>query len=172
MGLELIGSLMAAAALGLLAWALRRRFAGLPKWSVPFAAACGLIGTTIWLEYDWFGRVSAELPDGVEVVWQARESMPLRPWTYLSPITTRFIAMDTRDILPHPQAPDLKLAKLYNFGRWLAVEDGLMVIDCAGSRQVLVTEGMVLQPDGTLSGAEWQTPGPDDGFQRAACKGG
>jgi len=81
MALELIGSVIAAAVLGLMAWAFRRWVPAAPRWLVPVAAGIGLIGTTVWLEYDWFRRVGAELPPGFVVVDARATSNPLRPWT-------------------------------------------------------------------------------------------
>ena len=170
MAFEFFAAIVAAVALGGVVHLLRRLTGfRLPKWSVTAAAAVGLIGTTIWLEYDWFNRVSAELPEGVEVVWQAEEVMTLRPWTLIAPITTRFVAMDTRQIVQHPNNADLRMAKLFNFGRWRPVTDALMVFDCAQRRQVLVTEGVEISEDGALQGADWVTAPEGDGFQAAAC---
>ncbi|MDO9641360.1 MAG: hypothetical protein Q7J44_22775 [Pseudotabrizicola sp.] len=171
MALEFFAALVAAVAFGGVVHLLRRLTGyRLPKWSVTVAAAVGLIGTTIWLEYDWFNRVSAELPEGVQVVWHAEEVMALRPWTLIAPITTRFVAMDTRAIVQHPNNANLRMAKLFNFGRWRSVTDALMVVDCAQRRQVLVTEGVGISDDGVLQGAEWVSAAEGDGFQAAACK--
>lgn len=170
MALELIAAIVAAIVCASIAFALRRLSGGrLPKWIITAAGGAGLIGFTVWSEYDWFNRVSAELPAGVKVVWQSEAAMPLRPWTFLFPITTKFVAMDVAKIASHPNNPDLRLARLYNFGRWQTVKDALMVIDCAGGRQVLVTEGVEVTPDGLLQGADWVVPAADDGFQTAAC---
>ncbi|MDO8882496.1 MAG: hypothetical protein U0934_16500 [Pseudotabrizicola sp.] len=171
MAFEFFAAIVAAVALGGMAHLLRRLTGySLPKWFVTVAAAVGLIGTTIYLEYDWFNRVSAELPAGVEVVWQAEEVMTLRPWTMIAPITTRFVAMDTRAIVQHPTNADLRMAKLFNFGRWRPVTNALMAFDCAGRRQVLLTEGAEISNDGILQGAEWVNAPDGDGFQAAACK--
>jgi len=173
MAFELIASIVAAVALAGVALILRKMLPGvMPKWSVPVAAGLGLVGFTVWSEYDWFARVSAELPEGVEVVLAQTEAQPLRPWTYLAPITTRFVAMDLRALARHPERPDLVMAKLYNFGRWQPVKDALMILDCGARRQVLVTEGVSVTSDGTLVGAEWQVVGAEDGFQQAACREG
>jgi hypothetical protein len=173
MALELIAAIVAAIALGGLAYALRRLSGGrLPKWIITAAAAVGLIGFTIWSEYDWFNRVSAELPPGVQVVWHSAAAMPLRPWTYVFPITTTFVAMDVGKMAQHPANPALKLAPLYNFARWQPVKTTAMVVDCASLRQVLITEGVEISDDGLLTGAEWVVPAADDGFQKAACAAG
>lgn len=172
MALELIAALIAAATLGLLVWALRRRFTGLPMWSVPFAAAVGLVGFTIWSEYDWYSRVSAELPPEVEVVAVQDEAMPLRPWTYLKPIKMRFVALDHRKTLAHPQKADLRMVTLYSFARWKPVSEGLMAVDCAGNRQVLVVEGVTITDQGDLVGGDWLAAPDGDQLQAAACREG
>jgi hypothetical protein len=172
MALELIAGLIAAATLGLLAWALRRWRPDMPRWSVPFAAAVGLIGFTIWSEYDWYSRVSAELPTNVEVVDVAEEAMPLRPWTYLKPIRMRFLALDHGKTLAHPEVAGLRIVTLYSFARWKPVASALMAVDCPGNRQILLAEGIEITPEGTLTGAEWQPADPEDKLQKAACREG
>jgi hypothetical protein len=80
MALELVAAIVAGVALSGIAMILRRLSGGrLPKWIVSVAAGAGLIGFTIWSEYDWFSSVSAELPEGVPVVWSEAQPMPLRP---------------------------------------------------------------------------------------------
>jgi hypothetical protein len=100
------------------------------------------------------------------------EPMPLRPWTYLAPIKMRFVALDHRKTLSHPEAANLRLVTLYSFARWKPVDEGLMAVDCDGARRVLVVEGVAISGEGMLSGAEWQVAGPDYPLQNAACKEG
>ena len=172
MALELIAAIVAAIALGGIAYAARKLSGErLPKWVVTVAAAAGLIGFTLWSEYNWFDRVRAELPEGYEVVWQGVESMPLRPWTFVAPITTNFVAMNKRTIAQHPTAQNLRMARLFNFARWKPVRDTVMVFDCAAGLQVLVTEGVEIDENGTLRGGEWVSAAADDGYQNAACAG-
>lgn len=171
MALELIAAIVAAFALAGIALAARKLSGNrLPKWVISVAAGIGLIGFTIWSEYDWFSRVSGELPEGVEVVWHSEQAMPLRPWTYLAPITTKFVALDRRAMAQHPNNADLRMARLYNFARWQPVADGLMIFDCAAGQQVMVAEGIEIDGNGLLIGAEWVKPAADDTFQNAACR--
>jgi len=172
MALELIAALVAAAVLGLMAWAFRRWVPSSPKWLIPVAAGAGLICFTIWSEYSWFNRVSDELPPELEVVAVAEEAMPLRPWTYLKPIKMRFAALDHRKTLAHPQKEGLRMVTVYSFARWQPVIEGLMAIDCLGNRQVMVVEGVEIVEDGTLTGAEWETATKEDKLQEAACREG
>jgi hypothetical protein len=172
MAFELIAALIAAATVGLLAWALRRWRPGLPSWTVPFAAAMGLISFTIWSEYNWFSRVTAELPPELEVVAVQNEAMPLRPWTYLAPIKMRFVALDHRKTLVHPQKAGLRMVTLYSFARWKSVAEGLMAVDCAGQRQALIVEGVEITAEGELVGGDWLPAAAEDQVQAAACKEG
>ena len=172
MAIELIAAIVAAIAFAGIALIIRKIFKSAPKWLVPVAAGLGLIIFTIWSEYDWFGRVSSELPQGVEVVWTQEEPSPLRPWTFVFPLTTKFIAMDVANIKAHPANADLRMATVFNLARWQPVRDALMVFDCGAGRQVLVTEGVSFSDAGELVGAEWVTPTGADGFQAAACRNG
>jgi len=170
MALELIAAIVAAVAMWGMAH-LAQRFSGgrLPRWIMPAAAALGLIGFTVWSEYDWFSRVSAELPPGVEVVWSEAGSDALRPWTHLVPLTTRFVALDQRETARHPANADLRLVRLYNFARWKPTKDAMMVFDCAEGRQILLTDKVTITDQGALSGAEWVVAKPEDAFQRLVC---
>lgn len=171
MTIELLAAFIAAIAMGGVAMFLRK-ISGqrLPRWFVPFSAGLGMIGFSVWSEYDWYPRVSGELPEGVFVVWTETQTTPLRPWTYVLPLTTRFIALDAREMAAHPDRPELRLARIYNFARWEPLNDGLMAVDCAGGRRVLLTEGVNIAPDGTLAGAEWLTVGTEDEMLKAACR--
>lgn len=173
MAIELIAAIVAAFGVGGIVFALRKLTRGrVPKWAVPAAAGLAMAAYAIWSEYDWYGRNAAGLPPGVEVAWTQADPSPLRPWTFAFPFVSKFGAIDTRAIAAHPAAPNLKMARVYVFGRWLAVRDAMMVFDCDGWRQVAVTDGMVISETGELSGAEWIAAPQDDGYQRAVCAAG
>lgn len=168
MALEFLAALVAAVAcagLGLIARKLSRD--RLPRWTMPFAAAVGLIGFTVWSEYSWFGRVSAELPDGVVVISAPRDPQPLRPWTFVAPLVTHFAAVDTRSLRPNPGNETLVLAQVYAFARWRGVQEGYVVVDCAGSQSVMLTGDTTFDDTGTLVGGTW-TPA-DTALLGATC---
>lgn len=170
MALELVAAIVAAVAMAGIALSLQKLARGrLPKWIVPVFAGAGLLGFAIYSEYDWYGRQLRELPEGVVVAWTASDPTPMRPWTFLFPYTSRFGAVDRRAIVAHPTAPSLVMARVYAFGRWQPVRDGMMVFDCAANRQVAVREGMEIDAEGRLTGADWIEAGPEDGYQRAVC---
>jgi hypothetical protein len=171
MALELIAAFVAAVAFAGIAHLLRRMSKQrLPSWIVPFAAGLGLIGFTVWGEYNWFSRVSATLPPGVVVVHAEPQSTPFRPWSYVFPLRTQFVAMDTTATIPHPEAASMRLVSLYSFVRWGGRPNvALMVVDCDGARQVMLTEGIAFTPDGQMTGGDWVSLGADDAIQMAAC---
>lgn len=173
MGLELLAAIVAAVAFAGIALMLRKLTRDrLPSWIVPAAAGFGLIAFTAWNEYSWYGRVSAELPEGVEVVWQDVAPQPLRPWTYLVPLTTRFLALDSRSLARHPGNDALVLADVYAFARWRGVEQGIVVVDCAEGRSVRLTAEMKIDDAGVLTGGEWVPIAADDTTGTVACQGG
>lgn len=173
MALELIAAIFAAFSMWGIGMGLVKLSRGhLPKWLPPLFAGVGLLGFAVWSEYDWFGRQTRDLPEGVVVVWTASDPTPLRPWTFLFPYTSRFAAVDQRAIVAHPTASGLVMARVYSFGRWQPVRDGMMVFDCKANRQVPVREGMEIDAAGTLIGAEWIEVDADDGYQSAVCKAG
>jgi hypothetical protein len=172
MAIDLIAALFVAAITGMLVWLLRRWMPALPRWLVPTAAGLALIGYTVWSEYDWFPRMSSQLPPEIEVVASLEEASPFRPWTYLAPTTTSFVALDHRKTLSHPQKADLRMVTLYSFARTGGMTEGLMAVDCATSRQALIVTGVQITDAGELTGAEWQPTAEDDRLHQAACKEG
>jgi hypothetical protein len=172
MALELLGSFFVALTIGLFVWALRKKVAAIPRWATPLAAGAGLILTTVWMEYTWFDRVSAALPQGFAVTNPESTVSPLRPWTYAVPLVNRFTALDGTKLARHPVRADLVVAPVFGFARWQNPQSALIVFDCAGGRRVPVVAGMDIDEDGTLTGAEWQVLDTADGLQAAACKEG
>lgn len=172
MGIDLIAALFVAAIVGMLVWLLRRWIPALPRWIVPASGGLALISYTVWSEYDWFPRISGQLPPEIEVVASRGEASPFRPWTYLAPTVTTFVALDHRKTLTHPQKADLRMVTLYSFARTGGMTEGLMAVDCAGGRQALIVEGVKITEAGDLTGADWQPTAEDKRLQQAACKEG
>ncbi len=172
MAIDLIASLFVAATTGILFWLLRRWIPSLPTWVVPASAGLALISYTVWSEYDWFPRMTGQLPAEIEVVASLEEASPFRPWSYLIPATTSFVALDHRKTLSHPQQADLRMVTLYSFARTGGMTEGLMAVDCAGARQALIVEGAQITDAGELTGAEWRPAVAEDRLQQAACKEG
>lgn len=137
----------------------------LPRWTVPAAAGVAMLAATIASEYAWYARVSASLPDGIHVVQVAKASAPWRPWTYLQPLTTRFVAVDTGSVRPNADDPALRIVDLYLYARWAPVQGVQVAVDC--------TQGRRADPARDGAGPTiWRDVGPNDPVLRAACADG
>lgn len=165
----------AAAGFGIagLAMLLRHLTRGvLPRWIVPLAAGAGMFGYAVWNEYTWFDRVTATFGDSVTVVSAPQEAQFYRPWTYVKPLTLRFVAWDGANVLRSTEKPGLLQGDAVIVHRWNPTQRVRMAFDCPSGAQVTLIEGAELAPDGTLTNAEWQQAAADDPLQRVACQGG
>lgn len=169
--IELIAVIVAGVAAAGVVLAARRAVPALPRWLMPVAAGGAMLLTAISLEYSWFGRTVAGLPDGVEVALTHESREPWRPWTYAVPYVDRFIAVDAAGARTNEAAPGQRLVDLYAFGRWAPTQRLRAVFDCEQGRRADLRPGVTMAEDGTLEGATWHQTGPEDPVARAACIG-
>ncbi|NLG59624.1 MAG: hypothetical protein GX538_05640 [Gammaproteobacteria bacterium] len=170
MFLELIAIL--AAGFGLAGIALTLNFIvgkRLPKWIFPASAGAGMLLMAIWLEYSWLERTTASFPEGVEVASTNQVRSWYRPWTYVVPLTTRLVAIDTRFNRRHDEAPGHVLSQVLLAGRWEPTRQFSAVFDCVGHRRADLVEGAVLGEDGGIENARWVRLQADDALMHAAC---
>ncbi|MEI4484655.1 hypothetical protein V8J36_00495 [Frigidibacter sp. MR17.14] len=149
---------------------LANRVAGrrLPKWLMPAAIGAAVISFAVWNEYTWYGRVTSALPDTVAVVMPVTESNLWRPWTYVAPVTTRFIAVDRGAVQRSEARPELVRTEALLVQRWAGTQRVPVAFDCAGDRRADLVAAS-LGADGTLTGGAWQPVAADDPMLRAAC---
>lgn len=143
----------------------------LPKWVMPVCAGLAMIGYTIWSEYSWFDRVTNALPGGLEVAASTEDSAFWRPWTYLYPMTERFVAVDSASLQMHPEAPEKRIVTLYFYARWTAPQPVPVAFDCAQGRRALLTEDVTLTETGKVDGADWEQVAEDDAVFAMVCTG-
>ncbi|MDF1621122.1 hypothetical protein [Pseudothioclava nitratireducens] len=144
----------------------------LPKWVMPAAAGLAMLGYTIYAEYDWYPKTRANLNEGVEVIMSAGESSWWRPWTYVAPITTRFMAID-RNGLTHPGgSATLVRGELLLVQRWAPVRAVPVAFDCLANARADLIDGTELDATGALRGGDWLPLERDDAALRVACNGG
>lgn len=166
---ELLGVVIAGVAGGGVAMLACRLVRWLPRWIVPAAAGATMILASVSLEYAWYGRTVAALPDRVEVALAHESRAPWRPWTYLRPYVDRFVAVDQRSVLTHAAAPDRRIADVLVFGRWTPPRRVRAAFDCEAGRRADLVEGVSLGEDGAIEGAAWIETGLDDPLTRVAC---
>ena len=152
---------------------LRRMLKGrLPSWALPATIGAAMLGFSIWNEYSWYSRVTATLPDEVEVILSPLDRSVLRPWTYLVPPSTRFMALDRTALLVSAKNPGFRQADLIFVERWRPTQRVPMAFDCSGGRHADLAGGAALLPDGTLTGSDWVVSEPGNAMQLAACREG
>ncbi len=167
---EFIGTVMAGLAAGMLAWAIRRFSpARIPGWLIPVAGGAAMIATTISNEQGWYTRVTDQLPPTFVIAQTVEETAFYRPWTYLQPMTTRFIAVDTNSVRQNATVPDQRIVEVYFFGRWAPTHKVPVLFDCAGARTASLIDGADFAADGTVANASWEAMAADDPVFRAAC---
>lgn len=168
---ELIGTIVAGAAVALMVWALNRALKGrLPSWLVPVAAGAAMLLATISSEYSWYGRTTATLPAGIVVAQTVEERVFYRPWTYVRPYVSRFVAVDHAARRSHPDNPDQRIVDLLFYGRWARMAQVPMLFDCAQHKSADIVDGIDFGANGEVLNARWRDVGADDPVLRTACE--
>lgn len=144
----------------------------LPKYVIPAFVGLGMLIFSIWNEYSWFPRVREALPEEVVILSAPNDRVAYRPWTYLFPVSTRFVALDGTSVRPATGNPSLQLADAMIVQRWVKTVRIPMAFDCAQNLRADLVEGAAIGADGTLSGAAWQRVDATDEMQVAACQEG
>jgi hypothetical protein len=165
MFLELLATVFAGiAAAGIVMLLNRLTGNRLPRWGAPVAAGLGMLAVTISMEYSWYARTAGTLPAGLVIADTAEKKSLYQPWTYLVPYVNRFVAIDTQSVKSRSDFPDQRLAELYTFGRWSALERRMEAFDCAtGLRTVLTSGDEPIRPEPVNVGL-------DDPVLSAACE--
>ncbi|ETW14438.1 hypothetical protein ATO8_00975 [Roseivivax marinus] len=133
----------------------------LPRWVVPLGAGASMMIAAIAMEYGWYARTRAALPEDMVVADRVAASNWYRPWTYAVPMTERFVAVDKGTLRTNAQE-GLFLADLYFFGRWRPVQAVQVAVDC--------TTGRRADPAGGDGGDPvWRDVGPDDPIVSSVC---
>jgi hypothetical protein len=146
---------------------LSKKFRGhsLPKWMMPAAAGIAMLGYTIYAEYAWFPNMERVLPESTKIAHQIEGRMFYRPWTYLVPLTTRFIALDGV-----AREGDYARGGIVLISRWGRPVQIPVVFDCVGLRRADLIEGAAFT-NGELTGGGWRDLAPDDPVLQTACRG-
>lgn len=138
----------------------------LPKWAMPMAAGSAMLGMSIWSEYTWAARTIAGQPEGVVELHTVEESKPWKPWTYVVPQATRFMALDTATIRDNPEHPDVRLVDLYLFARWAPPAKVTQFVNCADATRADATNAVLAD----FGRAQWLPLDQDDPLLQGACQ--
>ena len=171
MFLELIGTVFAGIAMaGVVMLANRITGGRLPRWTAPVAAGLAMITVTISLEYSWYSRTTATLPEGLVVAQVVEKNSLYQPWTRIAPYVDRFVAVDERSLKRNADLPDQRMIDLYFFGRWAPLKKVPALFDCAGARRASLIDGIEFGADGQVANADWLTVPADDAVLTTVCE--
>lgn len=167
---ELIGTIVAGIAAGLIVWAINRTLKGrLPSWLVPVAAGVAMLLATISSEYSWFSRAQSNMPEGFVVAETVQEQKFYRPWTYAKPFVSRFIAVDQASTRRHPSHPEQRLVDLVIYGRWARTAKIPALFDCAANARADLVDGVQFGNDGAVIDPNWLPMDAGAPLLQAAC---
>ncbi|MEM6666181.1 MAG: hypothetical protein AAF638_07230 [Pseudomonadota bacterium] len=167
---ELIATFVAGIAGAGVAMLARKLTGGrLARWIVPVAAGATMLGVTIANEYSWYDRTSAVLPNGIEVALSVEETVFYRPWTYLRPFVTRFVAVDLASMRTNDAFPDQRIVNVILYGRWTQTKTFGVIFDCEKGRRADMVESVDFADDGAVEGVVWLETGFDDPVVKTAC---
>lgn len=167
---ELIGTILAGVATALLFWAVNRALKGrLPAWLMPVSAGLAMLIATISSEYGWYERTTRTMPQGFVVAQTIEETAIYRPWTYLVPYVSRFVAVNRASLRTHPDHAGQRIADLVFYGRWTRTARVPMLFDCDKNRRADLVDGGEFGPDGGIIGADWVALAASDPVLRTAC---
>ncbi|MCF6444220.1 hypothetical protein [Nereida sp. MMG025] len=168
---ELIGTIVAGVATGLIVWAANRTLKGrLPSWLVPVSAGAAMLIATVSSEYGWYARTQANMPEGFVVAEAIEETAFYRPWTYARPFVSRFVAVDQLSKRTHPDQPDQRIMDLVFYGRWQRTAKIPVLFDCASGARADIVDGVEFGANGEVVNAQWLNVGADDPVLEAACE--
>ncbi len=134
----------------------------LPRWLIPVGAGAAMLAAAISSEMSWYSRTASALPEGLEVAQTGTETAFWRPWTYIWPMTDRFVAVDTENLRENSETASLYMADLYFFGRWKPTQAVEIMVDCDGMRRA--DPGL-----GDDSPPVWRDVGDEDALVQTVC---
>jgi hypothetical protein len=164
-----IGAVMTAVLAACVAFIIQRWTGVNARWLIPASAGAAMLGFTLWNDYTWFSRLSADLPPEVVVVRTFDQSNAMQPWSLAVPITNRFQAVNRATRQRSEVDPNIVRAEVYLVARWTPTFTTIQVFDCAtGRRADAVDPG----PDGLPKPEAWTQISRDDPLLAAACAQG
>jgi hypothetical protein len=128
-----------------------------------------MLTATISSEYSWFSRAQSHMPEGFVVAETVTETQFYRPWTYVKPFVSRFIAVDQATARTNPAYPDHRIVDLVIYGRWARTAKIPALFDCAANARADLVDGVDFGSDGEVLNADWHAMDADAPMLQAAC---
>lgn len=142
----------------------------IPSWTVPAFAGLGMLAFQIYSEYTWFSHQKSLLPAGVEVVKAVEETSPWRPWTFVQPQVTRFLAIHVGPDAVNNINPNLVLADIYLFERRLMAKRVKEVFHCQQGARAQLNDDLMIPLQGEVLNKQWLKLPENDPALVAVCR--
>jgi hypothetical protein len=165
--IEFIATLsLGAGAAGLILLIQKLTRGALPRWAMPAAVGLAMLAFAVWSEYSWSVRsMNALGPDAI-IASEVKQKQIWRPWTFLTPATTRLIALDGAGAV---DMDGTVIVDMYLVSRWQSGAVVPAAFDCLLNRRADLFEGRGDDIVVTLQSADWLAVGASDPVLRAAC---
>lgn len=136
-----------------------------PKWVTPAAVGLAMLGFTIFNEYAWFTNTERNLPENTVVAQKIEESKFYRPWTYIWPQTSRFIAIsNVQEVAVGKVSAGIILVT-----RWQNALEIPAVFDCEEAKRTDFPLGLPTDMTAAFAKTDWIQLSTDDPLLSAAC---
>lgn len=107
----------------------------LPRYLTPLFAGIGMLSFLIYTEYQWFSHQQSLLPANVRVVQQIEETTWWRPWSYVWPQVTRFMAADFNSIEQNRINPAVLMVDIYLFAERTPAVASKQLVHCGWQKR-------------------------------------
>jgi hypothetical protein len=168
MAFVLLGAVAVAVFAACIAFIIQRSFRINARWIIPAGAGAGMLFFTIYNDYTWFGRTSGALPPGFVVTQSFTRSNAIQPWSLLTPITERFVAVDLGGLQVNEARPSVRRALVHFVARFQPTLSSVQLFDCETLRRADAAAPGV-GADGLPPESEWFPFDPADPLLRAVC---
>lgn len=167
---ELLAAVIAGIGAAGVAVGIRKLSKGaIPGFAIPIAAGLGMLSAAIWSEYDWYPHQVDTLGDEFAVAATFAEPSPFRPWTYLRPFVSRFMAVHIGGAQRNQNAPGQVIVDVVLFQRYAPQHTAPVLIDCIGARRADLSDGASFGADGAVVDARWVDVGGGDPLVSTVC---
>ncbi len=132
-----------------------------PRYLTPVFAGLGMLMFQIYSEYQWFAHQKSLLPAELRVVMAVEETTAWRPWTYLHPQTTRFMAADFGTLQRNQHNPAIVLVDLYLFAEKSPAVPVKQLVHCQANKRADLTADLAVPEPGASLDNRWFDIPPD-----------
>jgi hypothetical protein len=140
-----------------------------PRWAIPVVAGGAMLTFQLYVEYSWFQRTAASLPERARVVAPLTYSHVLQPWTLVVPQVNRFAVIDTARVHLHPERPRYVWAEVAFITRYYPTVVLQYLYDCSEPRRADILASMQRGADGMPEGLDWLRIDADDPAREVVC---